>query len=80
MIGTYKMLKEKHPDAIILLRANDYYHTLMEDAVVVSEKTGITVTKKDGVKMTSFPYYKLDEFLPILVRAGYRIAISDTYK
>lgn len=75
----FDSLKEKHPDAIILLRCGDFYETLEDDAKQVSEILGITLTRRSNDKMlqAGFPYHALDSYLPRLIRAGKRVAICD---
>lgn len=80
MIETFKMLKEKHPDAILLFRIGDFYESYFDDAKKVADVTGTTLTKrsgKDGYYLTGFPHHALDTYLPKLIRAGYRVAICD---
>ena len=79
MIETFKMLKEKHPDALILFRVGDFYDSYFEDAKKVSEVLGVTLTEneKDDIFITSFPTQSLDTYLPKLIRAGIRVAICD---
>lgn len=79
MIETFKMLKEKHSDALILFRVGDFYETYCEDAQKASEVLGITLTKykKEDIFIASFPEQALDTYLPKLIRAGIRVAICD---
>ena len=79
MIETFKMLKEKHPDAVILFRVGDFYETYCEDAKKLSEVLGLTLTRQAKTKMdlAGFPYHALDTYLPKLIRAGLRVAICD---
>ena len=79
MIETFKMLKEKHPDALILFRVGDFYETYCEDAKKIAEVLGLTLTRQAKTKMdlTGFPYHALDTYLPKLIRAGLRVAICD---
>ena len=67
MIETFKMLKGKHPDAVILFRAGDFYESFFDDAKKVTEVIGIA----------GFPSHALDTYLPKLIRAGLRVAICD---
>ena len=67
MIETFKMLKEKHSDAVILFRAGDFYESFFDDAKKVTEVIGIA----------GFPSQTLDTYLPKLIRAGIRVAICD---
>ena len=79
MIETFKMLKEKHSDVLILFRVGDFYESYFEDAKKVSEVLGVTLTEneKDDIFITSFPTQSLDTYLPKLIRAGLRVAICD---
>ena len=79
MIETFKMLKEKHSDALILFRVGDFYETYCEDAQKASEVLGITLTKnkKEDIAIAGFPFHALDTYLPKLIRAGIRVAICD---
>ena len=79
MIETFKMLKEKHPDAVILFRVGDFYETYFEDAKKLSEVLGVTLTRqaKTEMDLTGFPYHALDTYLPKLIRVGLRVAICD---
>ena len=80
MIETFKMLKEKHSDALILFRVGDFYELYCEDAQKASEVLGVTLTKRSGENgyyLTGFPTHALDTYLPKLIRAGIRVAICD---
>ena len=82
VLKTYRELKEKHPDALLLFRCGDFYETYEDDAKTVSEVLGITLTKRTGSPkgegyMAGFPYHALDIYLPKLIRAGKRVAICD---
>ena len=81
-------LKEKHPDAVLLMRKGDFYEAFGEDANKVAKSTGLKeqhVVKegfesKEGEKGVSYVNFKntsLDKYLPKLVRDGHRVAIVD---
>lgn len=82
----FKELKEKHPDALLLFRAGDYYESYMEDAKKVSTILGLPLDKSrdkyglDGkpLESSAFPHHALDSYLPKLIRAKERVAICDT--
>ena len=74
---TYKDLRERYPEAIILIRTGEFYTAYEDDAKTVASTLGITLTKHDGKYQASFPYNYLDTFLPRLVRAGKKVAICD---
>ena len=78
LAATQAQIKAKHPDCIVLIRKNDWYLTIEEDAVKASETLGITLTKtQSGERQAGFPHTALDIYLPKLIRAGHRIAIVD---
>ena len=74
-------LKQKHPDAMILMRTGDFYKMYGEDAEKGAKILGITLcdreSKGDRYLFAVFPHHSLDVYLPKLVRAGLRIAICD---
>ena len=82
MMKQFLDLKAKHPDAVMLFRCGDFYETYSTDAIVAAEILGITLTKRANgkgktIEMAGFPHHALDTYLPKLVRAGKRVAISD---
>ena len=81
-------LKEKHPDAVLLMRKGDFYEAFGEDAKKVAKSTGLKeqhVVKEGfeskegekGVSHVNFKNTSLDKYLPKLVRDGHRVAIVD---
>lgn len=76
-------LKEKHPDALQLIRAGDSYRLYNEDAVRGAEILGLALKERTGIRekgftdLVEFPNGQLDSYLPKLVRAGERIAVCD---
>lgn len=72
----YEQAKEKHPDALVLLRGK-FYRLFDSDADIAAKVFGITVSVKDGRRCAMFPQHALDTYLPKLVRAGYRVVIVE---
>lgn len=80
-------LKAKHSDALLLFRCGDFYEVYGEDAKECAKILGITLTWGTTTKrhvpgdysdaVAGFPYYALDKYLPLLIRAGKRVAICD---
>lgn len=76
----YAQLKEKYPNAIILMRKGDFYETYCDDAEICAYVLGIVLTRRNtaqSYRMAGFPHYALDTYLPKLARAGHRIAICE---
>ncbi len=78
----FNQIKAKYPDAILLFRVGDFYETFGEDAVKTASCLGITLTKRGvgphgEIPLAGIPYHALDNYLPKLVKAGYRVAICE---
>ncbi|MBP5259521.1 MAG: DNA mismatch repair protein MutS [Paludibacteraceae bacterium] len=82
LMKQYFETKAQNPDAVLLFRVGDFYETYGADAVTAAKVLGITLTKRssavaDSVELAGFPHHALDNYLPKLVRAGYRVAVCD---
>ena len=78
----FEQMKAKHPDTLLLFRMGDFYVSYADDAKVLSEVCGITLTRQNKVQditaqQAMFPAAALDTYLPMIVRAGKRAAICD---
>lgn len=78
----YHQIKAKYPDTILLFRLGDFYETFEEDAAVTARVCGIVLTKRgngteEDTPLAGFPYHQLDNYLPKLVKAGYRVAVCE---
>ena len=74
--------KAQHPDALLLYRVGDFYETFGEDAVTASKVLGIVLTKRANgkgthVELAGFPHHSINNYLPKLVKAGYKVAVCD---
>lgn len=77
MMRQYKEIKDKYSDSILLFRMGDFYEVFFEDAKIVSELLGLTLTKRANVPMAGVPYHAIDNYLSKLVKSGKKIAICD---
>lgn len=83
MMKQFYDLKAKNPDALLLFRCGDFYETYCEDAITAAQVLGITLTHRNqkgsskNAEMAGFPHHALDNYLPRLIRAGFRVAICD---
>ncbi|RPI15585.1 MAG: DNA mismatch repair protein MutS [Ignavibacteriae bacterium] len=78
----YSQIKAKYPDTILLFRMGDFFETFEQDAVIASKVLGITLTKRSNggasdVPLAGFPHHALDNYLPKLVKAGYKVAVCE---
>ncbi|MBM3439198.1 MAG: DNA mismatch repair protein MutS [Bacteroidetes bacterium] len=82
LMKQYYSIKAQYPGAILLFRVGDFYETFSEDARIASKVLGIVLTKRSNgaasdQDLAGFPHHSLDNYLPRLVKAGYRVAICD---
>jgi DNA mismatch repair protein MutS len=77
----YEQLKKQYPDCILLFRLGDFYEGFDDDAKVLAKVLGIALTGrgKDEKRkpMAGIPYHALPQYLPKLVKAGYKVAIAE---
>ena len=82
MLKQYFATKAQHPEAILLYRVGDFYEAYSDDAVLVSKLLGLVLThrsngEKGSTEMAGVPHHALQQYLPKLVRAGYKVAVCD---
>ncbi len=82
LMKQYNAIKRKYPGALLLFRVGDFYETFGEDAIKASKTLDIILTKRSNgaaseMELAGFPHHAMDNYLPKLVRAGYRVAICD---
>ncbi len=81
LMRQYATIKGKYPDALLLFRVGDFYETFGSDAITAARVLGITLTKRNNggsdVELAGFPHHSIENYLPKLVRAGFRVAICD---
>ncbi len=74
--------KNAHPDCIIFFRLGDFYEMFGEDAVVVSELLGLTLTsrnkgKPDELPMAGLPHHAAHSYIARLLALGRKVAICE---
>ncbi len=82
MLTQYLDIKSQHPGSLLLFRMGDFYETFFEDAKVLSEVAGVTLTSRDArsdhpVPLAGVPYHSIDTYLTRLLRAGITVAICE---
>jgi len=79
----YLEQKASAPDALLLFRMGDFYELFYEDAETASRVLGLTLTSRSKDKsdtpipLAGIPHHALDTYLPRLVQAGFKVAISE---
>lgn len=74
--------KQEVGDAVLLFRMGDFYETFYDDAKTVARVLGLTLTARNKttdnpIPMAGVPHHALDAYLARLVRAGYKVALSE---
>jgi len=67
-------------DVLIVVRMGDFYELFHDDARVAAKVLELTLTsrnKNDPIPMCCFVHHQLDAYLAKLVKAGYRVAVSE---
>ena len=82
MMQQYIQTKEKYKDAILLYRLGDFYEMFFEDAEICSRVLELTLTGRDcgqekRAPMCGIPYHAVDNYIPRLLSAGYKVAICE---
>ena len=82
MMKQFLSIKLKNLDSILLYRLGDFYECFMEDAISVSRELELTLTARDGgglgkIPMAGIPAKAIDNYLPKLLDAGYKVAICE---
>ena len=84
----YRELKAAHPDTLLFYRLGDFYELFDDDAKLVAELLGVTLTRKHSAThkhskeyiyapMAGLPYKAIENYVARLVERGYRIAIAE---
>ncbi len=82
LLKQYQVIKNQHPDALLLFRMGDFYETFGDDAKYISKVLDIILTKRktgeiSHTYLAGFEHTKLDLYLPMLIKAGQRVAICE---
>ena len=77
----YQGYRDEHPEAVIVMRAGDFYEIFGESAETASKPLELTVVSRDfglpeRVPMVGFPYHRADAYIEKL-RAFTDVAIID---
>lgn len=78
----YQDLQKKYPDRILLYRLGDFYEVFGDNAVILSNELGLTLTGRDfgltsRIPMIGFPYHAADNYFNKIVQK-HNVAIAET--
>ena len=78
----YQKLQKEHSDRILLYRLGDFYEVFGDNAVILSDELGLTLTGRDfgltsRVPMIGFPYHAANNYLRKITQK-HKIAVAET--
>ena len=71
----WRASKERYPDAMVLIRGDDFYSTFNSDAEIVAKVLKEEIFDRGNYLETIFSTWNLDTVLPALIRKGRRVSI-----
>lgn len=82
LMQQYWQFKRQHPDKLVFFRMGDFFELFHEDAKIVSQQLGLTLTyrnKKNGdfTPMCGIPHQTLGTYVNRLLKNGHKIVIVD---
>ena len=80
LMRQYSAAKQQHPGALLFFRLGDFYELFFEDAQIASRELQLTLTSRDkerGIPMCGVPYHAAENYIPRLLRKGYRVAVCE---
>ena len=82
MMRQYRVLKDQHPNAILLFRLGDFFEAFFDDAQLVARELQLTLTSRPVAKgqripMCGIPHHALQTYLRRLIDRGHRVAICE---
>jgi len=74
-------IKQAHRDALVFFRLGDFYELFFDDARLVAEKLGLTLTSRETgsgkCPMCGMPHHAAEAYIMRLVEMGHRVALAE---
>ncbi|MGA1793689.1 MAG: DNA mismatch repair protein MutS [Thermoplasmatota archaeon] len=83
LMRQYLSIKKQYPDMVLFYRMGDFYEMFFDDAEIASRELDLTLTARDKgpyggkIPLAGIPYHALDNYLPKMVKKGYKVAIAE---
>ena len=82
MMKLYVETKRQYMDCILFYRLGDFYEEFFDDAVLVSQELGLTLTGKEcgldkRAPMCGVPFHAVESYINKLVSHGHKVAICE---
>ncbi|NIZ46366.1 DNA mismatch repair protein MutS [Entomospira nematocerorum] len=77
LMQQYEQLRVQSADALLFFRLGDFYELFSDDAVLVSNILGLTLTQRNGTPMCGVPHHASENYIIRLVNLGYKVALAE---
>ena len=82
VIAQYLELKAINPGYLMMIQLGDFFELFFEDAILASEKLGLTLTKRGtyqgkDIPMAGVPIRTINDYLQKAIKAGFNVAIIE---
>ncbi len=77
MMAQWHSCKTQAKDALVLFRLGDFYEAFYEDAKLISQELGLTLTQRSQVPMCGVPFHAADMHIDKLIAKGHKVAIVE---
>ncbi|MEM7175371.1 MAG: DNA mismatch repair protein MutS [Chlamydiota bacterium] len=77
MMAQWYHCKKQAKEALLLFRLGDFYEAFYDDASILADELGLTLTKRQGIPMSGVPARTIESYLEKLVAKGFLIAIAE---
>jgi DNA mismatch repair protein MutS len=77
MMLQWHSCKKISKEAVLFFRMGDFYEAFYDDAVLISKKINLTLTKRQGIPMCGIPHHSSEAYIDKLVALGLCVAIAE---
>ena len=82
MLGQYRSIKARFPDALVLFRLGDFYETFDQDAKTAARELELALTSRffgNGVRlpMAGVPHHHVQAYIARLIDKGFKVALVE---
>lgn len=76
-LDIYKTAKKANTDALVLVKAGDWYESYHADASLLQDVTGRGFSKRDEALMSAIPFHELDATIKALNKRGITVVTAE---
>jgi len=73
MMRYYRETKQRYPEMVLLFRVGDFYEAFDDDAKLIADVLGLTVTHRGTTAMAGFPCHFSNQYLIKLLNTVTRV-------